>query len=334
MNSMWRDDCYRGKRLLVTGASGFLATNLVAALKNVDCHIRRLSRPGSLLTGMQGAAGIEDMIGDIADSKTWERALEGIDIIFHFAAQTSVYAANEDPRADLMANVVPMIEMLDVCRKRNLRPTVLFAGTVTEAGIPSRLPVDESHPDNPVTIYDLHKLMAENYLKYFVGQGTLQGAVLRLANVYGPGPESGSAGRGVLNTMVRKALRGETLTIYGQGDYLRDYVYVGDVVGAFLAAGAAIDSLSGRHFIIGSGRGVTIAEAVRKVAELVGKVSGRPVAVVHIDPPRELSLIEKRDFVADAGRFSKAADWAADTSLADGIALTIDSFLKEMKVAS
>ena len=324
---------YQDKRILVTGGSGFLATNLVEALKDTKCFIRRLSR-GARFPVHAGAARIEDMRADIAEEATWERALDGIDIVFHFAAQTGVSTANEDPVADFGANVLPMLRMLEACRKKNLHPVVLFSGTVTEAGITDRIPVDENIPDNPVTVYDLHKLMAENYLKYYVRKGMVRGAVLRLANVYGPGPRSSGANRGVLNGMIEKALEGRTLTIYGQGDYVRDYIYVRDVVGAFLAAGASIDRLNGRHYVIGSGTGHTIAETVRMIASRVERISGFPVAVMHVDLPDGMSPIEQRNFVADTTHFSSQTDWMAGTSLAEGIDLTIDYFVREAEVAS
>lgn len=328
------DNFYRGKHLLVTGGSGYLASNLVEALKDTKCYIRRLSRYGSQSTPVSGAARVEDMTGDITDRMTWERALEDMDIVFHFAAQTSVSAANEDPAADLACNVLPMLHMLETCRKKDMHPAVLFAGTVTEAGITPLLPVDETHPDNPVTVYDLHKLMAENYLKYYARHGTVQGAVLRLANVYGPGPASRGADRGILNGMIRKALSGETLTIYGQGNYVRDYVYVRDVIDAFLTAGTEMDRLNGRHFVIGSGKGHTVAESVNMVAKYAEEKCGRHIPVVHVGPPVALSPIEERNFIADTRNFSSATGWTARTSLAEGLCITIDYFSDKFKEAS
>ena len=125
-----------------------------------------------------------------------------MDVVFHRAAQTSTYAANRVPRADLDNNVLPMLMMLQAGCERELPPAVIYASTVTICGLPDRLPVDEQFPDVPVTVYDLHKQMAENYLKYHVRVGAAAGAALRLANVYGPGPRSSRADRGILNQMV------------------------------------------------------------------------------------------------------------------------------------
>jgi len=80
-----------------------------------------------------------------------------------------------------------MLNLLEICRKKKLKPIVLFSGTVTEAGICQEMPVNETVKDSPITIYDIHKLMAETYLKHYCRQGFVRGAILRLANVYGPG---------------------------------------------------------------------------------------------------------------------------------------------------
>ncbi|MBI2822486.1 MAG: NAD-dependent epimerase/dehydratase family protein [Acidobacteria bacterium] len=318
---------YAGKRILITGGAGYLATSLVRLLQPAGCRIVRLGRPGASFPPVEGTSEIEDRTGDIRQRAVWESVLEGIDAVFHFAAQTSVYKANEDPRADLQVNVTPMLHLLEACRRRERKTAILFAGTVTEVGIPARLPVDESHPDHPVTIYDVHKLAAETYLKCYARLGFVRGAVLRLSNVYGPGPASSSADRGVLNQMVCRALRGEPLTVYGKGQHLRDYLYVEDAARAFLDAARNMDRVDGQYFVIGSGQGHTLVQAVHRVAERVHQKTGRVVPVVHVEPPAGLSPIEARDFVADTSRFAEATGWKARVPLDEGLDRTVDAFL-------
>jgi nucleoside-diphosphate-sugar epimerase len=198
-------------------------------------------------------------------------------------------------------------------------------------GVPARLPVDESFPDQPCTIYDMHKLQAEQYLKHYARGGIVRGASLRLANVYGPGPKSGSADRGVLNAMVRRALRGETLTIYGTGESVRDYVYVEDAARCFARAAASVEAVNGRHFVVGSGVGHTVAQAVRLVAELVTERVGRPVRVEHTPAPATLSPIESRNFVARVDAFDEATGFRPGIQLSDGIQRTIDYLLASVE---
>ena len=133
----------------------------------------------------------------------------GIDVIFHFAAQTSSAKADANPEEDRAVNLTPALALIRSCRELQVSPIVVFAGTVTECGLTDVLPIDETVPDHPITAYDRHKLAAEKALEQADKEGFLKGVILRLPNLYGPGPRNSSADRGVLNQMVRRALAGE-----------------------------------------------------------------------------------------------------------------------------
>jgi nucleoside-diphosphate-sugar epimerase len=315
---------FQGKGILVTGGTGYLATALVDLLQEVDCRIVRMGRRDVGRQRMYGVAAVSDKIGDIRDPAVWESVLDGIDVVFHLAAQTSTYVANADPLADQAVNVLPMLRLLESCRRQGTKPVVCFASTVTVAGIPERLPVDEAHPDHPLTIYDLHKQMAEQYLRWYAEQGLVCGVTLRLPNVYGPGPRSSNPDRGILNQMILRALGGEPLTVYGSGEQLRDYLYIDDAARAFLAAAAHADALNGRYFVIGSGEGHTIAAALQLVAMRAKARTGRSVEVLSVEPPGVLSPIERRDFVADPHQFCAATGWRPRYSLPEGIDRTLE----------
>ena len=318
---------FQGKNILVTGGAGYLGSGIIGLLSDIDCRIIRMGRRTEGREGIHGVASVVDVTGDVRDPELWERCLEGIDIIFHLAAQTSTYEANADPIADQAVNVLPMLLLLETCRRHGVGPTVCFASTVTVAGIPQRLPVDETHPDHPLTVYDLHKQMAEQYLRWYAEQGLVCGMTLRLANVYGPGPRSSRADRGILNQMIRRARDGEPLTVFGSGEQVRDYLYIDDAARAFLAAAANSAVLNGQHFVIGSGVGHTITAALEMVAERATARTGKPVEVRHVAPPETLSPIEQRNFVADSRRFSEATGWQPHHSLSEGIDRTMEDFL-------
>jgi nucleoside-diphosphate-sugar epimerase len=318
---------FQGKNILITGGGGYVASRIVGFLQNVDCSVVRFDQPGVHFSPVSGRAEVHDVVGDVREQSIWEKALLNIDIVFHMAAQTSAYEANRNPQDDLKSNVMPMFHMLETCFRKGWQKSILFSSTVTIAGIPIYLPVNENHPENPITIYDLHKQMAEKYLKYYIRQGVVKGAVLRLANVYGPGPKSSRSDRGVLNQMIRRALAGETLTIYGKGDQLRDYIYVDDVAFAFLKAVRNIESVNGRHFVIGSGQGYTIAQAMNLISERVSLKTGKVVNIMHIDAPPTLLAIEDRNFVADTRQFTEATTWKAHYKLVNGIDRTVEDYL-------
>ena len=315
-----------GRTILVTGAAGFLGSCIVRHLATVPCTIRRLTRRGRPLA-IDGVATIEDVVGDVRELQTWMTAIDGVDVVLHLAAQTSVYTADNDPAADLAANVQPVLHLVEACRVSRNHLTVVAAGTVTVVGLTtSAEPQDESYPERPITFYDLHKWMAEQYLEAYTRKGLLAATTLRLANVYGPGPQGSSADRGFLSAMVRRALAGDALTLYGTGRVVRDYVYVDDVARAFLAAAACIDAVQGQHFLVGSGRGTSIAEALQCVSQRVARRTGRRVPITSVEPPASLSPIENRSFVADTRRLRAATGWSARVNLEEGIDRTVEAF--------
>ena len=308
----------------MTGAAGFIGGRLVNRLAAEACRIIRVARTAPPSIDVPLAAEVIDVVGDVCDRATWDQVADA-DVVLHLAAQTSGAVAAGNAAADFHANVTPMRHLLDACRQRRVHPIVVFAGTVTEAGIPSRVPVTEDDTDDPITTYDRHKLMAEDDSE---GGGVARQRVRRdtapVQRVW-TGWRGVRQDRDIPNRMIAAAMQGQPLTVYGTGEYVCDYVFIEDVVDAFLMAAAHPDPINGRHFIVGSGRGVTIREAFELVAARVEARTGRRVPVITADPPGGLSDIQRRHFVADPSRFSAATGWRAAWSLADGIDRTIEA---------
>jgi UDP-glucose 4-epimerase len=296
---------YEGKKILITGMSGFIGSALSKALTAVSCEVTAKTR-----------------------GQEWKDCLENIDIVFHLAAQTSAAWADLNPDEDYDANVQPvlnLIEFLDT-KPRAVPLTVIFAGSVTQCGIPQTVPVNETHPDQPVTVYDRHKWTAEILLLQAARTGLLKACSLRLPNIYGPGPASSSSDRGVLNQMMARALAGQDLTLYGEGEFTRDYLFLEDTVEAFLAAGAAIEKLNGGRYVLGSGEGRTIREAFEQIAETARTLTGKEISIFKKTYPEGTSPIEFRNFVADTAVFRERTGWSARTPLTDGIRKTMESY--------
>jgi nucleoside-diphosphate-sugar epimerase len=196
-------------------------------------------------------------------------------------------------------------------------PKTVFASTVTIVGTQHDNPVNEHTPDRPCSTYDRHKLACETILREATRAGLLKACSLRLPNVYGPGT-SINTNRGILNIMMRRALNGEPLTLYGEGHSIRDFLYLDDVVEAFAAAVDA-DVCDGSHYVIATGQGHTLADAYRQIAKEASAATGRQAKIVTVPEPTDLHPIERRNFTGDSSLFRRRTGWRPTITLPDGI---------------
>lgn len=318
-------DFFRDKVVLVTGAHGYIGGCLVQKVapfaKKLICQSRQFATPPAAVDGRQA-----DIIGDIAEDGLWDSApIEEVDVVFHLAAQTSIYTAVENPLDDLAVNVHGTLELLEAIRRRGRRPAIVLASTATVAGLTPQKPVNESWREQPVTLYDIHKLTVEHYLRFYAMQGWLRGASLRLANVYGPGFAEAAPDRGVITRVIGSAMEGKTIQVYRPGTWLRDYVFIDDVVSAFLLAAENAEALDGLPYVIGTGCGSTLIETMHLAVLRVRALTGRKGTVKLVDPPEGLSAIEFRDFVADATAFRNVTGWQPEWTLQSGIDRTVEA---------
>jgi len=246
--------------------------------------------------------------------------LPEVDVLFHFAGQTSVYHAREDVLGDLSINVMGFIRILEALRCNRNKAFVVLAGTATEVGFTDmQKPINEKYCNHPITFYDISKLAAENYLLQYTREGWVKGCALRLCNVYGGSREGQNSDRGIIDKIFQRAINGKAVNIFGSGNYLRDYIYIDDVVSAFYLAWKKRDCVNGKFFNLGTGVGVTLKEAFHLVARLAEEVTGNKVDVTSAEPPDGLSQIEYRSFVADIDKIVAATDWKPRYSLESGI---------------
>ena len=179
-------------------------------------------------------------------------------------------------------------------------------------------PVSEEVIPRPVSIYDLHKHYAEQHLTMANNQGLLSVKSLRLANVYGPSlSESHSEDRGILSRITKACMQGHSISAYGGGNYLRDYIYIDDVVDAFLCSGIA-DS---PHIIlnVASGIGTTVKAVFEMIAGEVEKNSGISSEITDTDWPDNINIIETRNFIASNEKLKSMLGWKVNVPLKTGI---------------
>ena len=316
---------YTGRTILITGAGGVIGSNLAEVLSDVNCNLNLLSRSELKIQGRKAIT--KSRMADLKEPSGWEDLMSRVDIIFHLASQTSVYSAEQDPLADAQTNIEGMINLLETVKKSGNRPVFIYSGTVTQAGMPEKTPMDENVIDSPITLYDLSKLTAERYLMQYIKQGYVRGASLRLANVYGPSRGCSKPGRGILNSIIQNALSGDEIFVYDNGRYMRDYVFITDVITAFLHAGSKINEINGRYFVISSGKGTTIKDAFQTAINETSKYNNLEQEIKSKNLPRGLSEIEKRNFVGNPESFCKATGWSPSFSLEKGVAKTVEAFI-------
>jgi UDP-glucose 4-epimerase len=308
-------------KALVTGGAGFIGSNLVDALLARGDAVTVVD---NLSTGrhenLEGAlaAGAELTELDIRAGAELTALLERVqpEVVFHLAAQIDVRKSIEDPAFDAAINVGGTANLLEAARGAG-SPRIVFVstgGAIYGEGEGQQLPLDESTPIAPLSAYGQSKFAAEGYLALYERLYGLSGVSLRLGNVYGPRQDPlGEAG--VIAIFCGRLRGGGRPTVFGDGRQTRDYIYVGDVVAAALAAAAS--EFSG-PINIGSG----IETDVLELARLLGEIGGVAGFEPELAPPR---AGEVQRIALDAGRAERELGWRATTSVADGLRLTFNS---------
>ncbi|HYE85342.1 MAG TPA: SDR family oxidoreductase [Vicinamibacterales bacterium] len=292
-------DGLRDRPVIVTGGRGYIGSCLAQALARAGAQVLSLDRRGA----------------DVRARETWDAIVQAAPLIFHLAGTTS----HTEAAGSLESTVMPVRHLIDAAKAAGRHPRVVFASTATVYGLAGVMPVDEDTPASPITVYDAHKLAAEGLLAGASEQGLIDAVSLRCANVYGPSPRASAArDRGVLNRAARQALSAGDLQVFGDGRYLRDYVYIDDVVRAFTTI-ATTPVLTGRVFNVGSGRGVAVGDAFALVAAGASRMTQTDIRVRTVPWPPDTHPIERRNFTASIARLTAACGWVPSVGIEEGV---------------
>ncbi|HEX3737829.1 MAG TPA: NAD-dependent epimerase/dehydratase family protein [Solirubrobacterales bacterium] len=305
-------------RTLVTGGAGFIGSNLVDALIARGDQVTVLDdlSTGRLDNLREAGAGAVMASVDVRDAEevagTFAEARP--ELVFHLAAQIDVRKSVEDPFFDAAVNVGGTANVLEAARLYEVGRVVFIStgGALYGEGADKQLPLPESTPIAPLSGYGQSKYAAEGYIGLYERLHGLSGMSLRLGNVYGPRQDPlGEAG--VVAIFCGLLKNGGLPTVYGDGTQTRDYIYVGDVVAAALAAGA---SARGGAVNIGTGREASVLDLV----DILARLGGRDDFVPQFAPPR---AGEVQRISLDASLAERELDWAPRTALEQGLELTL-----------
>jgi UDP-glucose 4-epimerase len=299
---------------LVLGGAGFIGSHLSVGLLQAGHRVRVFDRPHlDSLAFLARRGDCEILTGDFLNPQDLARALHGVEIVFHLVSTTLPQNSNENPRYDVETNLLGTLRLLQLCREHGVRKVVFVSSGGTVYGVPKTIPVDEAHPTQPTCSYGIHKLAIEKYLHLEHMQHGLDYCVLRPANLYGERQRPDVA-QGAVAVFLDRALGGKAIRIWGDGSVVRDYVYVGDAVGAFLKAMAY--GGEEKVFNIGSGTGTSLNQLVAEIQAALG----RPLKVEY-QPPRGFDVPVN---ILDSSLAGRLLGWSAGTTLAAGIRRTHD----------
>lgn len=312
-------------RVLVTGGLGFIGSNLVRRLLADGAEVRVVDalRPGDggnrfNLDGI--LPDVEVLEGALEDLSVAGRAVAGCEVVYHLAGKVSHVDSLTRPLEDLIDNAGSTAVLLQACRSRQPNARIVLAGTRQVYGTPLRLPVSEEHPLRPPDYNGVSKIAAEFYARVAAERLGLSTSVLRLTNVYGPRQLVAHSRASFTGWLVRKALRGETIQLFGTGRQRRDLLYVDDVVEAFLLAASRVPG-SGEAWNCGREESVSLREFAEALVRLAGSGS------IELVPfPEERREIDIGDFSTDSRRFREVSGWAPRVDLETGLARTIAFF--------
>jgi UDP-glucose 4-epimerase len=308
-------------RCLVTGGAGFIGSNLVDALLARGDEVTVVDdlstgRLANLEPGLGAGAELVEM--DVRDAEALTRLADEKrpEAIFHLAAQIDVRKSLADPFFDASINVGGTANVLEAARTSECGRVVSIStgGAIYGEGEGQQLPLPEDAPIAPLSAYGQSKFAAEGYVSLYERLYGLSGVSLRLGNVYGPRQDPlGEAG--VIAIFCGLLKEGGRPTVFGDGTQTRDYIYVGDVVAAALAAAG---STATGAINIGTGKETNVLE----LAEALSELSGRDDFEPELAPAR---TGEVQAISVDPSRAERELSWRAEMDLREGLRITLDS---------
>lgn len=283
------------RKITILGAAGFIGQHLVRRLLQDGYHVKALLRESDLEENkIVSSENYEIICGDFLNEEDLRACLKDRDVCIHLVSSTLPQTSNADPIYDIESNLCGTIKMLDVARNCSVRKIIFASSGGTVYGTPEYLPLDEQHPTFPTCSYGITKLAIEKYLFMYEKLYGLQAIVLRVANPYGPGQKADRP-QGVVAVFMNKIMNENPIHVWGDGSTTRDYIYIDDVIEAFMR-GVEDDSVSG-VFNVGSGVGMSVKDVILHIEAVSGKA-----AITFYDASRGF------DVPANTLSYAKAAE--------------------------
>jgi len=313
-------DTWKGRKVLVTGAGGFIGSHLVSALVGAGAEVRAFvhynSRgdPGMLRAlAPEITDKIELIAGDLRDEDAVRDIVKGSQIVFHLGALISIPYSYKHPAEVASTNMIGTLNMLLACRDFGVERLV-HTSTSEVYGTALVAPINETHPLQGQSPYSASKIGADKLAESFYCAYNLPVITVRPFNTYGPG----QSGRAVIPTIITQALTRDTIQL-GNLETTRDFTYVGDTVAGFMRA-AESDTGLGEVFNLGTGEEIAIGNLARLILTMTGRQAAIETKTLRLRPRKS----EVMRLVSDNTRAREVLGWTPLVPLAEGLDRTID----------
>lgn len=306
------------ERILVTGGAGFIGSHLVEALLAKGYKVRVLDNlsSGKVSNLPMDNANLNLVVGDVADSAAVSQAMRDCSAVVHLAAVASVQASVDDPVSTHQSNFVGTLNVCENMLKAEIKRVVFASSAAIYGNNGEGSAIDENTAKSPLTPYASDKLASEYYLDFYRREHGLEPVILRFFNIFGPRQDPSSPYSGVISIFTERAMNRQPVSIFGDGEQTRDFVYVLDLVSILLQAVEASEPQSGA-VNIGLSRSTSLNDLI---AEL-GAATGNPLTV-NYQAPRQGDIRHSR---ANNARLLARFNLPEPTSIGNGLAQLIRS---------
>ncbi len=315
------------RRVLVTGGAGFVGSNLALDLekKGFDVSIIDgfLEGSGANSFNLENFKG-EVLEADIREPKKYASFLKNNDVVIHLAGHVSHVDSMIDPENDLNHNALGTLRLLYAMKENCPNGLFVYGGTRGQYGKVLNPPATKDTALNPTDIYGVNKAAGEQYALVLSRTNNLNACSVRFTNAYGPRHQMEHSKWGILNWFFRLAMDGKDLTIYGKGEQLREYAWIGDITDAFSKI-CSIDpiKINGKILNLGAPERISFAAMAEKIVKVVGLSK-----VVNVEWPEDRKSIEVGDFISDDSESKKLLGWSPSVDIDKGLNLTFDFYKK------
>jgi UDP-glucose 4-epimerase len=296
------------KRILITGGMGQVGSYICEVLAGIGSDVKIIDNFSSSLSHL--SPGVDVVRGDIRDRDLVNGLVAEADVVIHCAAQIYVTRSVDDPRFDADNNVMGTLNLLNAARNADIERFIYFSSAAVY-GEPARLPVNETHPQDPMSPYGVSKLAGEKYALAFHKVYGLPATAIRPFNIYSPRQDPSNPYSGVISKFIDRVGRGERPVIFGDGSATRDFVSVHDVVDMVLLM-IKTDGCVGKVFNCGTGE----PDRIDTLARMIAGLHGREDIVPELQPARPGDI---KDSYADISLGRRILGYRPKVSLEDGL---------------